>query len=137
MDSFQGSRLAQAVSLRYPAALDFETRFVCRLDVGLMPLYNSAVQRGKCGFNLIQYMGFGIVSIASAATANTEIIDDGEGGFLVHDERDWLRVIEKVLARHPEFAQIGTGAARAKIQRQFSFQANKQKYLDFIRASVA
>ena len=119
-----------------PWSLETEIESLYRLDVGLMPLYDNAEERGKCGFKLIQYMGLGIVSIASAVTVNTEIIDDGESGFLVHDEADWLWVIERVLARRAEFPQIGA-AARAKIQRQFSFQSNKQKYLDFIRASVA
>jgi glycosyltransferase involved in cell wall biosynthesis len=101
-----------------------------------MPLYDNPEERGKCGFKLIQYMGLGIVSIASAVTINTEIIENGENGFLVHDEGDWLRVIEEVLARRSEFARIGT-AARATIESRFSFAANRKTYLDFIKASLA
>lgn len=122
--------------IRVPWSLETEIESLYRIDVGLMPLYDNAEERGKCGFKLIQYMGLGIVSIASAVTVNTEIVDDGENGFLVRDQGDWLRVIEEVLARRAEFPQIGA-AARKKIQNQFSFQANKQKYVDFIRASVA
>lgn len=122
--------------VRVPWSLETEIESLYSIDIGLMPLYDNAEERGKCGFKLIQYMGLGIVSIASAVTVNTEIVDDGENGFLVHDDADWLTVIEAVLARRAEFAQIGA-AARARIQGQFSIQANKQKYLDFIRASVA
>lgn len=121
--------------VRVPWSLETEIDCLYHLDVGLMPLYDNAEERGKCGFKLIQYMGLGIVSIASAVTVNNEIVDDGENGFLVHDEEDWLRVIEGVLARRAEFPQIGA-AARSKVQGQFSFQANKQKYVDFIRASL-
>ena len=122
--------------IKVPWRLETEIESLYRIDVGLMPLYDGPEERGKCGFKLIQYMGLGIVSIASAVTVNTEIVDDGQSGFLVHRETDWLRVIEEALARRSEFAQIGA-AARKKIQGQFSFQANKQQYLDFIRASVA
>lgn len=122
--------------VRVPWSLETEIESLYRIDIGLMPLYDNAEERGKCGFKLIQYMGLGIVSIASAVTVNSEIIDDGENGFLVHDDAEWLSVIEGVLARRAEFPQIGA-AARARIQGQFSFQANKQEYLEFIRASVA
>ena len=122
--------------VRVPWSLETEIEDLYRIDVGLMPLYDNAEERGKCGFKLVQYMGLGIVSIASAVTVNTEIVDDGENGFLVYDQADWLRVIEEVLARRAEFPQIGA-AARKKIKNQFSFQANKQKYVEFIRASVA
>lgn len=116
-----------------PWSLETEIESLRRIDIGLMPLYNNAQERGKCGFKLIQYMGLGIVSIASAVTTNCEIIDDGENGFLVRAEEDWFQVIEEVLARRSEFARIGA-SARAKIQRQFSFQANTEKYLEFVRA---
>jgi glycosyltransferase involved in cell wall biosynthesis len=119
-----------------PWSLETEIQSLSRIDIGLMPLYDNPEERGKCGFKLIQYMGLGIVSIASAVTVNTEIIEDGENGFLVHHEADWLRVIEGVLACRPEFPRIGA-AARRKIQGEYSFEANTQEYLDFIKASVA
>jgi glycosyltransferase involved in cell wall biosynthesis len=119
-----------------PWSLDTEIESLYRVDVGLMPLYDNPEERGKCGFKLIQYMGLGIVSIASAVTINTEIIENGENGFLVYDEGDWLRVIEEVLARRSEFSRIGA-AARATIEDRFSFAANRKTYLDFIKAGLA
>lgn len=122
-------------TVHVPWSLETEIESLHRIDIGLMPLYDNAEERGKCGFKLIQYMGLGIVSIASAVTVNCEIVDDGENGFLVHRESDWSRVIEKVLARRCEFPLIGA-AARRKIQGEFSFEANRQRYLDFIRTSI-
>lgn len=121
--------------VRVPWSLETEIESLCGIDIGLMPLYDNPEERGKCGFKLIQYMGLGIVSIASAVSVNSEIVDDGENGFLVHRESDWLRVIEEVLARRAEFSGIGA-AARAKIQSHYSFEANRQQYLDFVRVSV-
>ncbi|MFY9607539.1 MAG: glycosyltransferase family 4 protein [Blastocatellia bacterium] len=122
--------------IHVPWSLETEIESLYRIDIGLMPLYDNAEERGKCGFKLIQYMGLGIVSIASAVTVNSEIVDDGENGFLVYRESDWLRVIEDVLSRRSEFPRIGA-AARKKIQSKFSFEANQQQYLDFIRSSIA
>lgn len=123
-------------TVRIPWSLETEIESLHRIDIGLMPLYDNPEERGKCGFKLIQYMGLGIVSIASAVTVNCEIVDDTENGFLVHREEDWLRVIEEVLARRSEFPRIGA-AARDKIQAEYSFEANRQQYLEFIRTSIA
>ncbi|MFQ5787188.1 MAG: glycosyltransferase [Thermodesulfobacteriota bacterium] len=116
-------------------SLEKELENLHKIDIGLMPLYDTAVERGKCGFKLIQYMGAGIVSIAGAITINKEIIDDKQNGFLVHRESDWLSVIEEVLARREDFPTIGA-EARKKICNKFSFEANKKKYLNFIETAV-
>lgn len=105
-----------------------------RIDIGLMPLYDTAVEKGKCGFKVVQYMGIGIVSVASAVTANAEIIDDNRNGFLVHDARDWARVLEEVLSRQETFPAISI-AARRKIAEKFSIEANSMSYLDFVRSA--
>ena len=118
-----------------PWDLEREIDHLQMIDIGLMPLYDNAEEKGKCGFKLIQYMGLGIVSIASAVTINNEIVEDRQDGFLVHRESDWQDVIEEVLARRAEFPKIGE-AARRKIQNHFSFEANRQRYLDFVSDAV-
>ena len=77
-------------------------------------------------------MGIGIVSVASAVTANAEIIDDHRNGFLVHDAQDWTRVLEEVLSRQETYPAISS-AARRKIAEKFSIEANSPSYLDFVR----
>ncbi|MBK7956960.1 MAG: hypothetical protein IPK03_01900 [Bacteroidetes bacterium] len=57
-----------------PWSLNTEIDEMYKIDVGLMPIENDEVSKGKCGFKLIQYMGFGIVSIASGVTVNNEIV---------------------------------------------------------------
>jgi glycosyltransferase involved in cell wall biosynthesis len=121
----------EIVNIRW--CLDNEIENLKRIDIGLMPLYDAAAEKGKCGFKLVQYMGIGIVSIASAITINKEIVDDGQNGFLVHDASNWAEVIEEVLSKREEYPWI-SAAAQRKIHENFSFDANKQRYLDFIRS---
>jgi glycosyltransferase involved in cell wall biosynthesis len=120
----------EIVNIRW--SLENEVEHLKRIDIGLMPLYDTAAEWGKCGFKLIQYMGLGIVSIASAITVNRDIVDDKQNGFLVRHELDWVGVIEEVLATSEEFSKIGS-AARKKICDHFSFEANKKEYLRFIK----
>jgi glycosyltransferase involved in cell wall biosynthesis len=100
-----------------------------KIDIGLMPLLDTAVERGKCGFKLLQYMACGIVSIASAITTNLEILTDGEDGFLVQRD-DWERVIRRVLAERHRFTEIGSRAV-ARVKDQYTFDANREAYLGF------
>jgi glycosyltransferase involved in cell wall biosynthesis len=112
-------------------SLEHETTLLSDIDIGLMPLFDTEVERGKCGFKLIQYMGLGIVSIASAITVNKEIIDDERNGFLVHGSEQWTAVLQKALSQEKRFEEIGK-AAREKILKSYSFEAHKEKYLNFI-----
>ena len=100
------------------------------IDIGLMPLPDNEISRGKCGFKLIQYMGLGIVSVASAITANKEIIDHGENGFLVTNG-DWIALIREVIAQRKRWPQIGR-KARQKVKDHYSFSANTPAYFNLL-----
>lgn len=102
------------------------------IDIGLMPLSDTDESRGKCGFKLIQYMGCGIVSIASAITVNNEIVEDGVNGFLVHDETQWQQVIETVLNDQTRYTEIGKKAFE-KIRDNYSFDAYADSYISFLK----
>lgn len=59
------------------------------IDVGLMPLIDSAWERGKCGYKLIQYMACGKPVIASPVGCNVDIVTHGQNGFLASNESEW------------------------------------------------
>ncbi len=100
-------------------------------DIGLMPLDNSKQSLGKGGFKLIQYMGIGLVSVASPVTINTEIISDSTLGFLVHDE--WYETLKKCIRQKEKFPEIGF-QARKRILAEYSFLANEKKYLSYVNS---
>ena len=102
-----------------------------KIDVGLMPMPENEITKGKGGFKLIQYMGLGIVSVASAITINKEIIDHGINGFLVEPKGDWVEVLKNVISQRINFANFGANA-RKKIINHYSFEAHKNKVLSFI-----
>jgi glycosyltransferase involved in cell wall biosynthesis len=120
----------EVVNVRW--SLEKEIENLAKIDIGLMPLYDTAAEKGKCGFKLIQYLGLGIVSIASAVTINEEIIDDKENGFLVHDASEWVSKIEEVLHKTELYPAI-SAAARKKVFENFSFEAHRHNYVEFIR----
>ena len=111
-------------------SLETEIEDIKLIDIGLMPLKNTKEDKGKAGFKLIQYMGLGVVSIASAVTVNRDIIDNEINGFLVYDDQ-WELVIEKCIQNHLKFEHYGH-EARKKILKSYSFIANFDDYKNFL-----
>lgn len=106
-----------------------------KIDIGIMPLENTPEQKGKCGFKLIQYMGCGIVSMATALTINNEIIEDGINGFLIPPDADWTPYFEKVFQLPNQFPDIGNKAFE-KILSGFAFSSNKERLFSFLKYAV-
>ena len=113
-------------------SLDSEKDLIRSFDVGLMPIEDNLVGRGKCGFKLLQYMGLGVVGVATNVTVNGEIIEDGKNGFLVKpDNSNWYEVLKKVLDSRNEFPVLGM-SARKTIIEHYSFNSNVEKYMHFV-----
>jgi|SRR5690554_5610897 len=115
-----------------PWSLNTEVENLHKIDVGLMPLEEDLISRGKGGFKLIQYMGLGIVSVASAITINCEIIDNEKSSFLVDLDKDWMPILIKLLDGEIDLQRVGQ-AAREKIIAEYTFEANSEKYIEFLR----
>lgn len=115
-----------------PWSVSKEKESVKKFDIGLMPIPNNEVSLGKCAFKLIQYMGLGIISIATGITANNDVIDNNIDGFLVKsDNSNWFQVISKVLRNKRHFPELSKKATE-KIFTHYSFIANTQQYIKFI-----
>lgn len=67
-----------------------ELEILCKSDIGIMPIADSKIARGKCGFKLIQYGSYSLVSVASPIGLNNEIIRNGVNGFLADNEKEWV-----------------------------------------------
>jgi len=59
-------------------------------DIGVMPLPDNEWTRGKCGFKLLQYMALGLSVIGSPIGVNTDIIRDGQNGYLASTHDEWV-----------------------------------------------
>jgi glycosyltransferase involved in cell wall biosynthesis len=59
-----------------------EIEDLMEMDIGVMPLYNTDWERGKCGFKALQYQALGIPAVVSNVGANTKVVKEGETGFI-------------------------------------------------------
>ncbi len=98
----------QVECISWSEATEVDDIGVC--DVGVMPLEDSAWERGKCGYKLIQYMACGLSVVASDVGVNNEIVKAGVTGYLASTKDDWLDALETLLndtEKRNEFGQAG------------------------------
>ncbi len=113
-------------------SLENEVEELLKTDIGIMPLNDDKIAKGKCGFKLIQYMALGIIPLASAVGVNEEIIEDEVDGFLVYNGK-WQEGIDKALSKEKEFAVISQKAI-TKVEGKYTFESNKEAYLNLIKS---
>ncbi|HEX7845512.1 MAG TPA: glycosyltransferase [Chitinophagaceae bacterium] len=111
---------------------DTETEDLLRFHIGLMPLTDDVISRGKCGFKAIQYMALGIPPVVSPVGVNTEIVQDGVNGYICEGENEWEERLEKLLTDENLRKNIGI-AARRKIEQQYSVYSTRDMFLDVFK----
>jgi glycosyltransferase involved in cell wall biosynthesis len=106
-------------------------------DVGLMPLEDTVLTRGKCGFKMIQYMSVGVPVVASAVGANVEIFEGSGAGSLVAPGEDWGEALGRAVGR-PEGSRREVGeAGRARVLERYSVRGVLPEYLGLFDALAA
>ena len=104
-------------------------------DVGIMPLEDSPWERGKCGYKLIQYMACGKPVIASPVGVNTRIVEPGINGYLAETKQDWVNALTTLMADADLRQRMGA-AGRAKVERDYTIQANAPRLAAMLRAAA-
>lgn len=107
-----------------------------RFDIGLMPLSDNEWTRFKCGLKLIQYMALGIPGVASPVGVNSDIIRNGESGFLAHAAFQWTECMACLLSDPGLRKRIGQ-AGREVIAARFSLESAAPKLIDTLVKAAA
>ena len=105
------------------------------IDIGVMPLPDDAWSKGKCGLKALQFMALGIPTICSPVGVNTEIIQDGENGFIADTEDEWVEKLAQML-RSPELRKRLGMAGRATVERKYSMQVQAPRVYEILESVV-
>ena len=143
-----GSRFPN-VSLRVIADFDFkldklpvenirwssetESRELGSAHIGIAPMIDNQYTRGKCALKIIQYMAAGLPVISSSVGANSEVIVDGETGFLVDSLEDWIEAVEH-LETDPSIRDKMGSAGYRRMQEKYSQQAVVESIVENLKA---
>jgi glycosyltransferase involved in cell wall biosynthesis len=100
-----------------------EAQDLLQIDIGIMPLSDDIWAKGKCGFKALQYMALEIPAVIAPVGVNTEIVDQGENGFLCSTPPEWMDALE-VLIKHKDQRRRMGEKGREKVLRAYSVRSN-------------
>lgn len=106
------------------------------IDIGVYPLPLDEWVSGKSGLKAIQYMAFGIPTVASDAGNTPQIIRDGDNGLLVRNEDEWVAALERLIDDAALRRRLGEQARRDCVEK-FSVKAVAADYRQVIDEVMA
>ncbi|HEY3475590.1 MAG TPA: glycosyltransferase, partial [Anaerolineales bacterium] len=123
-----------------PWSEDIELRMSQKFDVGIMPLVDGPVERGKCGYKLIQYMASALPVVASPVGVNHEIVEPEVNGYLAHSSADWLAAL-RTLRDEIEKRKMMGQAGRRKAEQMYNLRVTAPRLLhllsDLMKPSIS
>ncbi|MGY6522416.1 MAG: glycosyltransferase family 4 protein [Mongoliitalea sp.] len=105
---------------------EVEVAAIQQMDIGIMPLPDSAWEQGKCAYKLIQYMACGKAVIASPVGVNVEIVKDGYNGYLAATMQDWEEKLLFLLNNPNERKNMGKNG-QSMVQANYTIDQNMKR----------
>jgi glycosyltransferase involved in cell wall biosynthesis len=106
------------------------------IDIGVYPLALDEWVLGKSGLKAIQYMAFGLPTVATDVGTTQMIIRHMENGWLVKTDEEWVNALE-ALAKNPELRRNIGQAARRTVLENYSKKVIKPTYLSILTKLTA
>lgn len=105
-------------------------------DAGIMPLHDGLWERGKCALKLIQYMACGLPVVVSPVGMNTQLVRDGDNGFLAQGVAGWVKALAALRDDRALRERMGA-RGRQKVESEYSLQVAAPRMAELIRQVVA
>ena len=102
-----------------PWRANTELEDLSAIDIGVMPLPEDRWSKGKCGLKALQFMALGIPTVCSPVGVNSDIIQDGQNGFLAATEDEWVDKLSRLIRSYELRQRLGQ-AGRATVEHQYS-----------------
>jgi glycosyltransferase involved in cell wall biosynthesis len=107
---------------------DTEVESIRRLDIGIMPLFESPFAKGKCGYKLIQYMACGLPVVASPIGINSKLVEHGKNGYLANAKETWIEALSALLSSSELRTRMGA-EGRRRVEERYSLAATGPELL--------
>src|SRR2546423_2081892 len=108
-----------------------ELKLTQKIDVGLMPLPETAWSRGKWALKMLLYMAVGLPVIASPVGVNSEILRQAEIGLPAVNKDNWYEALRLLFADRKRAFSLGR-AGRRLVEEQYSVKQNVCKLAQII-----
>jgi glycosyltransferase involved in cell wall biosynthesis len=109
-----------------PWSREGEGAAVANAHVGIMPLLDNAISRGKCGCKALQYMAARRPVVVSPVGVNTDIVHDGTGR-LARGEDEWVAALHRLADSEELRTRLGE-AGRRLVEQRYSAEAGARLF---------
>jgi len=117
-----------------PWSEDNEQKALKAFDIGIMPLNDDPWAKGKCAFKIIQYMGSFLPVVASSVGMNSEVVKNGNNGFLAVNSEDWFTAFYR-LNSDEELRKVMGRNGRILVEENFTIQSRLSDFMKFVSNS--
>ena len=103
-----------------------------KIDIGVMPLYDSEWEHGKCGFKALQFMALEIPVLISPVGVNNIIVDHGINGFHCASAAAWKTYLLELLSSSEKRIKMGENG-RKYVIKNYSVDSNVDNFLSLFK----
>jgi glycosyltransferase involved in cell wall biosynthesis len=114
-----------------PYARSQEVEHLQQMTIGIMPLSNTTLCRGKCSFKMLLYMACGIPVVVSPIGMNAEVLEKGDVGFGALHTDDWIDGLDALL-KDPDLRERMGACGREVVTRYYSVEILAPKLAEII-----
>lgn len=100
--------------------------------IGVMPLFNTKWELGKCAYKIIQYMACSLPVVASPVGANLDVLQDGITGFFAEDTSTWFATLETLILDKQLCNYLGS-KGRLVVESKYSLEVSSQVMIDSLQ----
>lgn len=115
--------------------IDTEVPDLRDMDIGIMPLPETAWAAGKSGCKMFQYMGVGLPVVVSPVGINGQVIQEEQNGLLARTPDEWRHQLAK-LAGDPLLRQRLGQAGREYVNAHNSQASIAEKLINVLREAT-
>ena len=108
-----------------------EVKDMQKIDIGIYPLPDNSWVYGKSGLKAIQYMAFGLPTVATNIGTTSKIIEHMKNGLLVNNDKEWVDSLEELI-KSPRLRKSLGQNARKTVVDKYSIGAIKMEYFSII-----
>jgi glycosyltransferase involved in cell wall biosynthesis len=115
-----------------------ETKFsvLDSFDVGIMPLRDTELHRGKEPLKVKEYMASGLPVVASPVGHNLTVIEHGVHGFFADSRDEWVTFLERLVRDADLRAELGANGRRL-VEERYDMWPQMRRLVDVFHEVAA
>lgn len=111
---------------------DTEATEIASADVGISWIPDDPWSRGKCGLKILQYQAAGLPVIANPVGVHSQMVRDGETGFIATTTAEWVTVVERLAADSMLRERLGS-TGRKQVESRYSVEIGANRWLSLLQ----